>query len=399
MTRDIRQHKIKTRKVFYIPGFDPLPPRRYRELYRKEGAKQAQISGYELKQKTVAKHGASTWQVQSVFGNDHVTTDFQCLIWSDLVKASMKPSFWNIYFKSFYFFANYITTGALLRIMKVRLGPAIVALYPPLVTLAQLLIGLALALTIYALIAAISVLLATTAALIAVILFFKAMRYLDKYLYAHYLMLDYTFFSRGRGAMPEGLSEKLDQFMAQVEVAEANDYDEILIIGHSSGAQLAVNLAAKILRQNEVKNKLGVMTLGHSIPMSSFLPEAQYMRQDLQYLSEHRNVTWLDVSAPADGACFALADPVAISGVRTDKQIHPKVISAAFSKTLSQTQLDALRFRFFKKHFQYLCAFEHPDLYDYFLITAGPKPFADFVGGLKDSPSKIDQSYSGYVDV
>ncbi len=27
---------VKTRRVFYIPGYDPIHPRRYRELYRKE---------------------------------------------------------------------------------------------------------------------------------------------------------------------------------------------------------------------------------------------------------------------------------------------------------------------------------------------------------------------------
>ena len=36
------------RRVFYIPGYDPIHPRRYRELYRKEGRDQAQISGYGL---------------------------------------------------------------------------------------------------------------------------------------------------------------------------------------------------------------------------------------------------------------------------------------------------------------------------------------------------------------
>ena len=34
------------RRVFYIPGYDPFHPRRYRELYRSEGAQQAGISGY-----------------------------------------------------------------------------------------------------------------------------------------------------------------------------------------------------------------------------------------------------------------------------------------------------------------------------------------------------------------
>ena len=36
------------RHVLYIPGYDPFPPRRYRELYRTEGAAQATISGYRL---------------------------------------------------------------------------------------------------------------------------------------------------------------------------------------------------------------------------------------------------------------------------------------------------------------------------------------------------------------
>ncbi len=39
---------VRRRKVFYIPGYDPFPPRRYRELYRKEGAAQAAISNYKI---------------------------------------------------------------------------------------------------------------------------------------------------------------------------------------------------------------------------------------------------------------------------------------------------------------------------------------------------------------
>jgi hypothetical protein len=40
--------QVKRRRVFYIPGYDPIHPRRYRELYRKEGADQAAISGYSI---------------------------------------------------------------------------------------------------------------------------------------------------------------------------------------------------------------------------------------------------------------------------------------------------------------------------------------------------------------
>ena len=36
------------RKVFYIPGYDPIHPRRYCELYRAEAAVPAAISGYDI---------------------------------------------------------------------------------------------------------------------------------------------------------------------------------------------------------------------------------------------------------------------------------------------------------------------------------------------------------------
>ena len=398
MTAVSGHHKIKTRKVFYIPGFDPQPPRRYRELYRREGKKQAEISGYALKQGLVPDQPASSWRIDADFDGDKTQTDFECLIWSDIVKASMTPSLWNIYVKSFYYYSNYILSGSLFRILKVRIGPAIVALYPPLVTAFQLAIGVLLAVTLVDLFD--QLVIGLPIAALGVAVWIWLMRRLDKYLYAHYLMLDYTYFAKGNGALPEGLGDRLNGFTDRVKKAFEGDYDEVLIVGHSSGAQLAVNLAAKILGEgHNSTSQLGVLTLGHSIPMASFLPEAQYMRGDLQFLSEQDDITWLDVSAPGDGACFALADPVAISGVATEAQKHPKILSAVYSRTLSDQQKRELRGRFFKKHFQYLCAFQHPDNYDYFKITAGPTAFAELVAGLKESPSKITKTYSGYTDV
>ena len=54
------------RRVLYLPGFDPIPPRRYRELYKREGAEQARISGYRLefgarRDQTCTRVEGSTW--------------------------------------------------------------------------------------------------------------------------------------------------------------------------------------------------------------------------------------------------------------------------------------------------------------------------------------------------
>ena len=40
------QQTVTTRRVFYLPGYDPFPPRRYRELYRKEGEDQSESDSF-----------------------------------------------------------------------------------------------------------------------------------------------------------------------------------------------------------------------------------------------------------------------------------------------------------------------------------------------------------------
>jgi len=90
---------------------------------------------------------------------------------------------------------------------------------------------------------------------------------------------------------------------------------------------------------------------------------------------------------------------VAVSGVAPEGQRWPLVISAAFSQTLSLERWEALRRRFFRLHFQYLCAFDRPGDYDYFRITAGPLTLAERFRGRKPSASRITAATNPYRDV
>jgi hypothetical protein len=119
----------------------------------------------------------------------------------------------------------------------------------------------------------------------------------------------------------------------------------------------------------------------------------------LQYLSESDALTWVDVTAPGDGCAFALCDPVAVSGVARAGKRWPLVLSAAFTQTLSPERWKALRWRFFRLHFQYLCAFDRPGDYDYFAITAGPLSLAMRYHGRTASKSRIEKPVSGHVTV
>lgn len=77
----------------------------------------------------------------------------------------------------------------------------------------------------------------------------------------------------------------------------------------------------------------------------------------------------------------------------------PLVISAAFSQTLSPERWRRLRRRYFRLHFQYLCAFDRPGDYDYFRITAGPMTLAERFAERKGSASRIETPHSAYTDM
>jgi len=78
------------RKVFYIPGYDPIHPRRYRELYRAESAAQAAISGYDIHLSAKTGPGGYGWFVDSEIDGRSTRAEFEVMLWSDLVRASMR---------------------------------------------------------------------------------------------------------------------------------------------------------------------------------------------------------------------------------------------------------------------------------------------------------------------
>lgn len=394
-------HRVRKRRVFYIPGYDPFHPRRYRELYRKEAAAQAQISGYEISLTPKTTGDRYGWHVDAHIENAQVSTDFEVLVWSDLVRDSMDQGILATYLQLARTAWVYIASGALWRLMRLRKGPVIAALYPVGALILQLLLAMLMAAVVGALLGALYPA-ATWAGLLLVWPILAWFRKIDNKLFAYYLMHDYAYSSQLKGANPPLLDARLAEFRTALSEALQSDVDEVLLVGHSSGAHLAVHVLADMIRKNGLPQnaaELNFLSLGQVVPMMSFLPNAQKLRADLKLLSEQPYIFWLDVTAPGDGCAFALCDPVAVSGVAGKDKKWPLVISAAFTQTLSPERWKELRWRFFRLHFQYLCAFDAPGDYDYFRITAGPMTLSERYFGRSPSKSRIETAVSGYTSM
>lgn len=404
MTEEGRQD-VRRRRVFYIPGYDPFPPRRYRELYRREAARQAAISGYRIALTAAEGQG---WRVTGAFGGARVQSRFEVLVWSDIVQESMGRSIAASYGQLLRTAWIYLASGALPRLLRLRKGPVIAALYPVVMLLLQLALAAALGLAAAGLtgralgaavpqaVAMLAQAAVFAAVLAAVLAWFRAR---DGRVFAYYLMHDYAFTAAMHGAYPPRLEARLAGFAERIAEALGSDADEVLVVGHSSGAHLAVSVLAGLIRRGQVRPggpRLALLTLGQVVPMVSFLPAATRLRADLRLLSESDALSWVDVSAPGDGCSFALCDPVAVSGVAGSGRRWPLVISAAFRQTLLPQTWARLRWRFFRLHFQYMCAFDRPGDYDYFRITAGPLSLARRFGGRAPSRSRIETPLSGH---
>ncbi|MCA2010678.1 hypothetical protein LCM17_04215 [Cereibacter sphaeroides] len=393
--------RVRRRRVFYVPGYDPFPPRRYREFYRKEGAAQAEISGYDFAMKAETGSGHYVWRVETEIGGEASEARVQVLVWSDLVQDSMRRGIAATYLLMVRTLWTFFSTGALGAMIRLRPGPMLTGAWPVGMLTGQMLVGLlALALVWWGGVAlvggAVGHLAGIALGIAALCGVMIGFRKLDTKFFAYYMLYDFAQVASHRGAYGEALQARLDQFADEVAAALTEGNDEVLIVGHSSGAALAVTLAAAVERRGlpEGGARLALLTLGQAVPMQGFLPKATRLRADLHQLASSEAVTWVDVSARGDGVCFWLTDPPAVCGVAPKHPVNPLVFSAAFSETVSPEKWREIRRQFFRLHIQYLAAFERPRDYDYFQITAGPVLLADRYRGRMASPQVERRVYS-----
>ncbi len=414
---------VSRRHVLYIPGFDPVPPRAYRERYRREAARQSDISGYVIEKGEPPEGARFGWHADAQIEGAEVSADLEVLYWADIVRDRMQGGIAATYMALVRTAWAYIGSGALWRLMRLRKGPVIAALYPVVVLLLQGLVALAIAgCAAWLIYRGAHGLMAMIGAdvladpfdafrpfawLGGVGLGYLFLRWCARrdHLYAWYLMKDYAFSSSLKGAFPPEQEARMRDFADRIAEVLRKDVDEVLIVGHSSGAYIAVSVLADLIRAGRVPENgpvLSLLTLGHVVPMVSFLPKAGRLRADLAFMGTG-DVPWVDVTAPSDGCAFALCDPVSVSGVALEGKRWPLVISAAFTQTLSDAEQARLKWKLFELHFQYLNAFdclpEGTEAYDYFRVTAGPLPLWDRFGARSPSKSRLEVPVNKFTDI
>ena len=372
------QRRVMRRHVFYISGYDPRGPSHYHRLYREEAAKQASVNGLTLDIGPRLTPGPfeSAWRI----GGGQTLTTYSFLRYDDIMRKRWTRSNFGVLMEILRYTAKFLRRGVVARTLLVSWPTFITMIYPPaLVALAVLLSLLAGWLMLIS-----AGWVAGTLAALAVFLGLVQLRApLEDKITAFWLARILSFIAdQGDGAIG-GLDDRLDGFAARLAAAMGEDLDEVLLVGHSIGTQLAVSVSARAARLRPGA-ALSLLTLGHTIPLQSFQPKAAQFRAELKEVAHNPDIHWIDVSAAIDSACFPLTDPVTASGIAQANAAKPspKLVSARFPKLFTPATYARLRRQFRRAHFQYLMAAELAGDYDYFLITAGDRTLAGRFGHL-----------------
>lgn len=373
---------VRRRHVFYISGFDPRGPGHYHQLYRTECAKQSAVNGLHATVGSRKNAGAheSAWRIETA----STVVDYSMLRWDDLVRSRWPRTVAGIVadvFRGTWGGAKAGIHGLLLRTS----WPTFVATaFPPALLLAVALVTLAAAIAVAMLFAEVLGPWRYGAALLILFLPLAAIKPVLEFYNVLWLAgIGVFLVDQVDGGSPE-IDTRCAEFAGRIaQTARDGGNDEVLVISHSVGALLAVKTLARALDRIPEGASVSFLTLGQPIAMAAYQPNAVSLRQDLRAVALSPKIRWIDVTAPIDGSCIPLTDPVIASGVSRPPGafVQPKLISARFVRLFTPKGYKQVRFNFLRAHFQYIMAAEIAGSYDYFQITAGDMRLWDRYAG------------------
>jgi hypothetical protein len=350
------------RRVHFISGFDPRGPVHYHRLYREEAEKQSRLNGSKLSvgpRKRLAS-GAHQWIIEGEWTGSQTVTDYRFMAWDDVIRShwvQSRPLSYACYLRDI---SHYVFCGAFAKLARTGRGPLYASLLPLAISVGPLLVAGLIALTG-----------GVMPGLVALVLAALATWELSRRINLVWLTNIYAFCCAwGRKPLPD-LEARMDAMAAQIADAEgAEPCDEILLIGHSVGALLAVSVMARLLEKG---TRVELVTIGACAPMLGLMPAAAPFRENMQCLAESPGLRWRDYASLSDILSFGRVDPLAVCGIN---RLHPeeqtrelvKIVHMFSPENYARLRRDKLRL-----HFQYLMAADIGTDYDYFRMTAGPK--------------------------
>ena len=377
---------VKRRLVIYVQGYDPRGLAEYYRMFRREYRRTCELYGLSGKvgtPKNDPERFITTWDATTKGEDWQVETRYMFLRWEDIIRQDFaRPAWWKIA-NMYRSYTASLLSGVVPRLVKAHWRFGLFTLYPFVLMTLWIFLGVfvgALTMKLLLMLGA-PALVARFVSMITGIGSFASLLWLtEKQTYLLYLCDDcastYQFATRQR---PDW-ERRMDAFAGYVVDAVAqSDADEVVIVGHSSGSFLAVDVLDRALARDPALGrhgpKLALLTIGANLPIIGFHPQAQWFRDRLRRLAIAPDIAWVDYQSRHDVMNFWPFDPIAGHGISLDpeERRNPLVVAISFRDLWIPGNFTRRRWRFFRAHFQFLLANERLGAaYDYYLICCGP---------------------------
>jgi hypothetical protein len=369
---------IARRHVFHVAGYDPYDLAAQHRRFRRELATFAATWNVGASASDLTQDAdVVAWTATTRGPNWTVETTFEPLAWHDIVRADhARPALPRLAAGAAVF-ADIVLSGTFRRYVAASPRYAFFFLVPffDVVLFAFLgaLGGHALAALAFAGVAR-----GAATAAIAIVLFFLLMRWPGRRWRVEQGLADWIFardYMRGRRA---DIENRLGRFAERVVAcAQAGTADEIVIVGHSLGASLVVDLISRALaRDPDLARRgpaLAVLTIGATIPKIALHPDGVRLRGCAGQVAREPDIFWVEYQARDDAISFYKFHPVTLHAIGPGGDpAQPLVRRVQFHEMMTPKEFRRYRLSFMRLHYQFVMANARRAAYDYFMIACGP---------------------------
>lgn len=378
---------VRRRHVYHIAGYDPIDAgAQYRRFTRQLAVFQrtwnvdATLSDLEQS----STQSRAWWTVRARAANWQVEATHEVLLWDDIVRGDFTRSLPVRLLNAARAYLDFIVTGTMFRYIMANQRYAIFFLFPIFSVALFAVAGwfcarlLTASLGLEGVGAGVVGLLAGLAVFIGLLQWpgrrWRVEQLLDDWIFAQ----DYL-----HGRRPD-IDARLDRF-AQALIACAREaaVDEIVIVGHSLGAMLALDLLVRALAADPDLGRRGVavcvLTVGATIPKFALHPKAEELRRKIARVVAEPSIAWTEYQSRDDTISFYKFDPVSLRRIAGDRldakplirrvQIHDMLLPETFARC---------RRNVLRLHYRSVMANDRRAPYDYFLMVSGPVRFPDW---------------------
>lgn len=381
---------VRRRHIIYIQGLFPQGPAYYYALLKKQQLHHAQLYGLKVQCSDLTQIDPLVCRctLHTAFNGESVETIYDFLDWQDIIQKAHRRSFFYTLAHAVYTFIGHFIDGTFAALLRLRWKFALAWLMPYLIF--ALIGGFALITLqgIYELSYSLTPapLLIASIGIAAIIALYR----LGRLYFSASMLRSFNYsYAYGKGRTPE-FEKRIAAFGDTVTaICKVSDADEVLIVGHSFGGQLAIRTAAEALYRgafagNE-NGRIKLLTVGDAGMHIALMrgDGGARVRKAIFDMAAQKDLPWVTVYSGKDAMSFNNVDPASALKWFEGKPAHvedfswPLMYDARLRNSLNERDYRRLRWRFFHLHGLFIMAARLSSAnYDYLRIVCGGAPLA-----------------------